>query len=109
MTFSSSIERSTSIGNVEPSSVATVRCTIVGGSRLGEARVAGGRGFASEGSRWGGFETGVRTGRRYAGCAKMRSCVKGVQVVCDRAKGCTFKFAEQREAAGRVRRPFAPP
>lgn len=45
MTFSSSIERSTSIGKVEPSSVATVRCTIVDSSRLGEARLAGGRGL----------------------------------------------------------------
>lgn len=35
MTFSSSMERSTSIGKVEPSSVATVRCTIAGSSPLG--------------------------------------------------------------------------
>lgn len=33
MTFSSSIDKSTSIGNVEPSSVATVRCTIAAVTR----------------------------------------------------------------------------
>ena len=107
MTFSSSIERSTSIGKVEPSSVATVRCTIVGSSRLGEARVAGGRGFASEGeSRWGAervsrqasaLADAMRAVRKCVAVPEVRkACAVGLKVEAHR---CVWKFAKEREAA----------
>ena len=107
MTFSSSIERSTSMGKVEPSSVATVRCTIVGSSRLGEARVAEGRGFASEGeSRWGAervsrqasaLADAMRAVRRCVAVLEVRkACAAGLQVEAHR---CVWTFAKEREAA----------